>query len=123
MICINPKRNQKLLETFNNKQYSDITIKTSSSELDLVLSYLSIDSQYFEQQSLTAKEIHLEHLHENSLIKILRALYGEELYACNVNELKELYYVIHYLKINEYEDNIVKYIAKNQQLMDNFELI
>lgn len=31
MICINPKRNPKLLETFNNDPYADLTIRTSAS--------------------------------------------------------------------------------------------
>ena len=44
MICINQKRNPKLLETFNNDPYSDITINIGSTNLNLVLGYLSIDS-------------------------------------------------------------------------------
>ena len=49
MICINHKKNPKLLETFNNDPYSDISIRTASSELHLVLGYLSIDSLYFDE--------------------------------------------------------------------------
>lgn len=55
MICINHKKNPKLLETFNNDPYSDITIFTSSSQLHLVLGYLSIDSQFFDEVAPDAR--------------------------------------------------------------------
>lgn len=77
MICINPKKNFKLLETFNNDPYYDIVVYTATSEFHLVMGYISIDSLYFDQVSPDAKEINLQHLPESPLIKILRSLYGE----------------------------------------------
>lgn len=62
MICINSKKNAKLLETFNNDQYSDIKIKTSTSELNLVLGYLSIDSVFFDEVDQDVKEVNLSNL-------------------------------------------------------------
>lgn len=55
MICINPKKNLKLLETFNNDPYYDIVVYTATSEFHLVMGYISIDSLYFDQVSPDAK--------------------------------------------------------------------
>lgn len=77
MICINSKKNAKLLETFNNDQYSDIKIKTLTSQLNLVLGYLSIDSVFFDEVDQDVKEVNLSNLQEAPLIKILRGLYGD----------------------------------------------
>ena len=52
MICINSKKNPKLLENFNNDPFSDIAIKTESNVLHLVLSYLAVDSEYFNRVAL-----------------------------------------------------------------------
>ena len=62
MICINQKKNHKLLETFNNDPYYDITISTGTTQLNLVLGYLSIDSEFFEKVVPDTKQINLEHL-------------------------------------------------------------
>lgn len=55
MICVNHKKNPKLLETFNNDPYSDITICTATTQLNLILGYLSIDSEYFERVAVDTK--------------------------------------------------------------------
>lgn len=123
MICINQKKNIKLLETFNNDPYFDITISTATTQLNLVLGYLSIDSDFFEKVAPDTRHINLEHLSEAAIIKVFRALYGEELYAFSIKELNELYGIIEYLEIWEYKQNIMEYIQSHKELMDSLELL
>lgn len=85
MICINKKKNLKLLENFNNDPFADIAIKTKTNLYHLVLSYLAIDSEYFNRVAPDTEEINLEGLPEKSLIRILKSLYGDELYAFNIS--------------------------------------
>jgi hypothetical protein len=123
MICISQKRNQKLLDTFNNDSNSDRTIVTELSQLSLVRGYLLIDSQFFEEVGMNVAVVDLSHLPEGPTLKVLRSLYGEELIAGNVNELRELHAVIRYLKISDYEENIEREILAHPHLMDSIELI
>ena len=57
MIKINSKVNKKLVENFPVDPYADVTIFTKTQKLQLVLAYLSIDSQYFGDMILIKKKL------------------------------------------------------------------
>lgn len=67
-------------------------ILTSNGKLNLVGAYLSIDSVFFE--NLMDKEVDLSYLPETALVRVLKALYGDELIAYSVQDLVELYMII-----------------------------
>lgn len=124
MIVIKNKNNPKLLETFNNDPYSNIVIQCRNNiTLNLSLSHLSIDSEYFDKVDMDCNSVNLKHLPEKPLIKVLRSLYGDELKVHNVRELDEVYEIIQFLEIQDYKQNIVEYIEAHPDLMDELELL
>ena len=53
-----------MLETFPDDPYSDLCIVTQTRRLNLVLAYLSIDSNFFSRIDPDTRQINLSHFNE-----------------------------------------------------------
>lgn len=98
--------NPKMLENFQHETFADISIITASTKLNLIMAYLAIDSAFFSALEPDVIEVDLSALPEQALMQVLRSLYGDQLIACSVQELKEMYRVIKELEIDDYKESI-----------------
>lgn len=85
MIKIKTEVNGKMLENFQHEAFSDISIITTSTKINLVLAYLAIDSAFFAGLEPDIVEVDLSHLPEQALLQTLRALYGDQLFVDSVS--------------------------------------